>query len=101
MSCCGSSARRPSLATGLSSSLPRGLPAAPPTVRSLPLSSPPTAAMRAARVKTFEYTGSGELTVRSSITGRKYHFGAPGARQTVELPDWTMMFRIQAVRLCA
>jgi hypothetical protein len=98
MSCCGS--RRPSLATGLSAprsqSPARNAAATHGAAAPLPLA--PARAAQPTRVMTFEYTGPASLSVRSSATGRQYHFAAPGARQTVDVLDWTQMFRISDLR---
>lgn len=50
------------------------------------------------REAVFEFTGSGALSVQSSITGRCYRFEQPGARLVVDARDVTQLSRVTLLR---
>ena len=46
----------------------------------------------------FQYTGRTAVTVIGRVTGRKYHFATPGARQAVDPRDSASLRGIGALR---
>ena len=80
MSCCGS---------------PRQFSAGPPAPVPLPAAehgAPPSSHT------VFEYLGRSALLIAGPVTGRPYHFAAPGARLAVQRDDAASLLRVPVLR---
>ena len=72
---------------------------AAPTPAPQPHAAAPVGRGTPLRVARARYDGPGALSVRSSATGRLYRFTQPGAIETIDAADTTLMRRIDGITL--